>query len=262
VTPRVLPPAPGGAITPLAVSGRTIVIGDVHGCLAELEALLGKVAPRAGDALWFTGDLVNRGPDSAGVVALVRSLGARLVQGNHDRHHVRWRRHLEARARDRRHPMPPEPSKAFRRVHDSLEDADVALLAEAPLVARLGGPVVLVHAGLRPGRPLSDPDRPRTIRYLSRRTHRKLSMEEYLAAPGEGYHWSARWTGPWRVIYGHHAQPALADRGLSIGLDTGCVYGGRLTALILEALELDAPARFVQVKAWRAWSSHPDFEGR
>ena len=242
--------------------GRTIVIGDVHGCLAELEALLGRLAPLAGDDLWFTGDLVNRGPDSAGVVALVRTLGARLVQGNHDRHHVRWRRHLSARARDPRHPMPPEPSAGFRRVHDSLSDEDVALLAEAPLLARLGRHVVLVHAGLRPGRPLSDPDRPRTLRYLSRRTHRKLSFEEYLAAPEAGYHWSERWTGPWRVIYGHHAQPALADRGISIGLDTGCVYGGRLTALVLDALEVDTPTRFVAVPARRAWAPHPDFAGR
>jgi hypothetical protein len=155
--------------------------------------------------------------------------------------------------------MPPEPSAGFRRVHDSLSDEDVALLAEAPVLARLGRHVVLVHAGLRPGWPLSAPDRPRTLRFLSRTTHRRLSMEEFLAAPGEGYHWSERWKGPWRVIYGHHAQPALADRGRSIGLDTGCVYGGRLTALVLEALEVDTPPRFVQVPARRAWASHPEF---
>jgi predicted phosphodiesterase len=76
---------------------RTIVIGDVHGCLRELEALLERVRPGGGDALWFAGDLVNRGPDSAEVVRLVRGLGARTVMGNHDHKHVRYRRHLARR---------------------------------------------------------------------------------------------------------------------------------------------------------------------
>ena len=56
---------------------RSIFIGDVHGCLSEFESLLEAVAPREGDKLCFTGDLVDRGPDSLGVVRRVRDL---LVQ--------------------------------------------------------------------------------------------------------------------------------------------------------------------------------------
>jgi bis(5'-nucleosyl)-tetraphosphatase (symmetrical) len=243
----------------LDMAGRTIIIGDVHGCLEELEALLDRVRPATGDDLWFAGDLVNRGPDSAGVVSLVRSLGAHLVQGNHDRHHVRWRRHLEARERDPGHPAQPEPSAAFQKVNESLGPADVAFLEAAPVVARLGDTLVLVHAGLRPGRSLETPDRPRTLRYLWRRSHKVMSIEEYLAAPGEGYHWSERWRGPGRVVYGHHALPDIAQGRLTYGIDTGCVYGGKLTALVLDDLGREAIPRFVQVEARRAYAPHPGF---
>src|SRR5687767_6367262 len=67
---------------------RLIVIGDVHGCLAELDALLTDVAPRPDDELVLVGDLVRKGPDSAGVVRRVREIGARAVRGNHDVHFI------------------------------------------------------------------------------------------------------------------------------------------------------------------------------
>ena len=63
---------------------RTVIVGDVHGCLGELEELLGRVALREDDRLYFVGDLIARGPDTLGVLALVRRLGAVVVRGNHE----------------------------------------------------------------------------------------------------------------------------------------------------------------------------------
>ncbi|MFP1916377.1 bis(5'-nucleosyl)-tetraphosphatase (symmetrical) ApaH [Lonsdalea quercina] len=67
----------------------TYLVGDVHGCFVELEALLAQVSfDPARDTLWLTGDLVARGPDSLQVLRFVRSLGSsvRMVLGNHDLH--------------------------------------------------------------------------------------------------------------------------------------------------------------------------------
>jgi hypothetical protein len=233
--------------------GRTIVVGDVHGCLRELEALLAEVRPAAGDDLWFLGDLVNRGPDSAGVVRLVRGLGARMVQGNHDHRHVRYRRHLERLAAGRGYRIPMRPSEPFLAVHRTLSDEDIAWLEAAPTVAPLGPHFALVHAGLLPGLPLGDQPAPRTLRYLDRETGRMVDLAAHDAAPGRTVHWSERWTGPRCVIYGHHAQPEAVVRALSIGIDTGAVYGGKLTAAVLESLERRARPRLVQVAAAQAY---------
>ena len=72
--------------------GRTIVVGDVHGCSAELEDLLERIGFSSADRLVFVGDLVARGPDSRGVLALMRQLDATSVRGNHEGKLLAWRR--------------------------------------------------------------------------------------------------------------------------------------------------------------------------
>src|SRR5262245_35246812 len=63
---------------------RTIIVGDVHGCSRELDQLLAKLGPGAADTILFVGDLLNKGPDSTGVLRRVRELGARTALGNHE----------------------------------------------------------------------------------------------------------------------------------------------------------------------------------
>ncbi|RJS94004.1 symmetrical bis(5'-nucleosyl)-tetraphosphatase [Salinisphaera sp. Q1T1-3] len=124
----------------------TYAIGDIHGARATLEALLDKLAARGPiDALWFVGDLVNRGPDSAGVIRRIRALGDRAITvlGNHD---------LALLALAQR----PDPKqKANRSLHDLLDapDRDDLLdwLRHRPLThhdATLGW--TMVHAGFAP----------------------------------------------------------------------------------------------------------------
>src|SRR5688500_18400568 len=70
--------------------GRTVIVGDVHGCREELDALLDKVGFATGDRLIFVGDLVARGPASLGVLDIARRTGAVIVRGNHEEKLLSW----------------------------------------------------------------------------------------------------------------------------------------------------------------------------
>ena len=75
---------------------RVIAIGDVHGCLDELQALLRRCDYRPGDLIVFLGDLVSKGPDSLSVVQMARELGAMGVRGNHDFEVIRWHQAIKS----------------------------------------------------------------------------------------------------------------------------------------------------------------------
>lgn len=220
---------------------RTIVVGDVHGCREELEALLTRVAHSSTDDLVLVGDLVAKGPDSAGVVAMCRALGARAVRGNHDEHCLRWYR----AKRDGRSLPKLKPHR--QEVCDSLSDADWAYLEALPLWLRLEGcfsrDVLVVHAGFDPRVALEDQQPVNLMNMRSVRDDGRVSKRI------EGQPWASQWPGPELVIFGHDAVRKLQQYPHAIGLDTGCVYGGSLSAAVFE----DGALRIEQVEAKRVW---------
>jgi hypothetical protein len=215
---------------------RTIVVGDVHGCLDELEALLKRCGWQRGDRLVLAGDLVAKGPDSQGVVQFAREAGAAAaaVLGNHDAHVIR--------VRAARHGLAPPPPKGIRPVHDrvaaELTDADWAYLEALPLFLRLGpehsgeADTVVLHGGAVPGIPIEKQSRENLINM------RSITSDGEPSKKIEGKPWAAVWPGPERIIFGHDAVRGLQEHRFATGLDTGCVYGGRLTALILPERDL------------------------
>jgi len=217
---------------------QTIIVGDVHGCLTEFDALLRKARFMRGDRLILVGDLVAKGPDSAGVVARARELGALGVRGNHDERVISWfKAEREGRALDR--PL----SRSHRAVCATLEDEDVAWLEALPLYMRLPEErVTVVHAGLRPGVAIAKQD---AVDMLNMRSLTNDGSVSYRA--DDGVPWASRWTGPDLVVFGHDAIRGLQRYEQAIGLDTGCVYGGQLTALLLPS------RRIISVNARRAY---------
>jgi hypothetical protein len=196
-----------------------VIVGDVHGCRAELEALLARVGFGAGDRLVMVGDLVVRGPDPAGTVDLVLSLGARAVRGNHEDRLLRWRAH-----RDRPIGAPQ------RAAIDALGERHWAFLASLPLWLDLPEHGVrVIHAGLVPGVPIERQD-PRTLMYVRCLGPRGEPIEKRADVL-----WGERYGGPEHVVFGHNARSDPQVHGHATGLDTGAVYGGRLTAMVLEA---------------------------
>jgi predicted phosphodiesterase len=223
---------------------RTIFIGDVHGCLFELEELLASCAYAQGDQVVLTGDLVAKGPDSLGVLRLLRKLDALGVRGNHDHAVLRWRDALDT---------VPERATHHCQVARQLDAEAWGVLSSFPLFLRLPQQqVIVVHGGLVPGVALEqqEPDL-----LMNMRTLRPDGTGSRRADGGPL--WGSRWLGPELVIFGHHAMAGLQRHPRAIGLDTGCVYGGRLTAYVLpEDRVVAVPSRRVYANADTERKSH------
>lgn len=212
------------------MSGRTIVVGDIHGCFDELTDLLDKAALTSQDRVVSVGDLIVKGEKNREVLDLfIADERFSAVLGNHDRALRRYWRGETVSLKD-------SQVKTLR----ELEHAEAlysAYLQQLPLMIDLGTHLV-VHAGLRPDVALSsqvveDLTELRTLG--SDRTNR------------EGVPWYERYDGDKMVLFGHWPAPSPRRGKHAIGLDTGCVYGYDLTAYIIETEE------FLSVKARRAY---------
>ncbi len=209
---------------PLSRNMRRIFVGDIQGCCAQLEQLLAAVNFVAGvDRLIPVGDLVNKGPDSNGVLDLAMKLQAEPVLGNHDLHWL-----AKGRAEQR---------------HEQW-------LRAQPIV-RIFDDLIAVHAGLHPLwdeaklSNLTDEDVNFAVNVRYCDAQGQLPAKDW-PAPGPPFRpWDDFYKGEKRVVFGHWARRRLVNRPNCIGLDTGCVYGGELTGWIAEE------DRFVQVPGWQ-----------
>src|ERR1051325_9474122 len=104
------------------IERKVLVLGDIHGCIDEFNELLDKVHYHPGaDRLILLGDLVDRGPDSIGVIQRAIEVGAECLMGNHDEKYVRWHRHEEKKAADPKYKNPmqlmrPERLESYRKM--------------------------------------------------------------------------------------------------------------------------------------------------
>ena len=222
---------------------RLLIVGDVHGCCAELVQLLEECRASRGEAdtcVVLVGDLVNKGPQSAEVVKLVRELGALSVRGNHDEVSLReWQNHCENGT---------ELPAKFSWLKE-LSPEDLSWLMELPYTITIpSAGITVVHAGLVPGvaleeQLLDDMLNMRAVKCVESggwRGCRKLREDSEL--------WGRHWCGPQHVYFGHDARRMFQSHEFASGLDTGCVYGSKLTGVY--PLEGN---RAVQVEAHRVY---------
>ncbi|QFY11456.1 polynucleotide kinase-phosphatase [Nonomuraea phyllanthi] len=235
------------------LTGPFDIIGDVHGCRAELEALLGRLGWRRGPegglahpegrTAVFVGDLVDRGPDTPGVLRLVMDMveagTAICVAGNHEQKLVRALGGRKVRVAhglqeslDQLAGQPPEFVARARAFMDGL-------ISHYRLD---GGRLVVAHAGLKEA-------------YHGRASGRVRAFALYGDTTGETdeyglpvrYPWADDYRGRAMVVYGHTPTTRPEWVNNTICLDTGCVFGGHLTALRYPERQI------VQVPAEKVW---------
>jgi len=210
----------------------TLIIGDIHGCYDELQALLDAAAIGADDLILAVGDVVDRGPATGAVTDFFRSRRtAEVVMGNHERKHVRWAAGEVA----------PAPSQriARRELGDAAHADAVAWMAGLPTFRKLPE-VLVVHAMMEPGLPV-EAQRENVIVGT-------LSGEAYLKQVYDRP-WFELYDGELPVVVGHHdltgrSEPYVRADQMVYGIDTRCCTGGKLTGLLLPEFRLvSVPAR-------------------
>ncbi|MBX3182255.1 MAG: metallophosphoesterase [Polyangiaceae bacterium] len=228
------------------MEARTVIVGDVHGCADELASLVQQVGRQPGDRWVFVGDLVGRGPDTPGVLEQVRQLGAQVALGNHE-HRVLAA--YEAREAGR---AGPSLGPGHLALLDRLGPEDWALLrAMKPYLELPEHGLIVVHAGL-------DPRLPLPAQRLEVLIHMRSWDYGEPSARFREESWASDYPGPTHVVFGHNARLGLQLHPHATGVDSGCVYGERLSALVLGPGERPLPPaerhqQIHQVKARRQY---------
>jgi protein phosphatase len=231
------------------------IIGDIHGCADELEALLARlgyrvrwqdtsvsVEPPASRCAVFLGDLVDRGPRSPDVLRIVKHLcqtgQALAVVGNHD---DKLRRYLEGRdvkiahgLGETIHQLEREPQEFSGEMRGWLESLESHYVLD-------GGRLVVAHAGLKEEMHGIESA---SVRHFCMYGETTGELDEF-GLPVR-WNWAAEYRGSALVVYGHTPVRSARWVNRTICIDTGCVFGGKLTALRYPELELvSVPAKRV-----------------
>ncbi|MFD3873117.1 polynucleotide kinase-phosphatase [Streptomyces sp. NPDC058623] len=229
------------------LTGPFDIIGDIHGCSSELETLLTKLGYRdgvhpEGRTAVFVGDLVDRGPDSPGVLRRVMGMVAAghalCVPGNHEN---KLGRYLKGSKVQQTHGLAETIEQLGRESEEFVKEVREFIAGLVSHYVLDGGRLVVCHAGL--------PEK-----YHGRTSGRVRSHALYGETTGETdefglpvrYPWAEDYRGKAVVVYGHTPVPNTSWINNTICLDTGAVFGGRMTALRWPERELvDVPAEKV-----------------
>ncbi|OAA47017.1 Ser/Thr protein phosphatase family [Metarhizium rileyi] len=274
--PALIASLPSHHIPTIQNDRRLIVIGDIHGMNTELGKLLDRAEyDPANDHVIALGDLVNKGPDSRGVLSRLMSMNASAVRGNHeDRLLLAWKKYIDQKAS----PTPQSDvvdqrkrDKKILKVAKNLLPQQITWLSDLPVILKATSlSLYFVHGGLVPGVRLEEQDpwavmNMRTLKYSRDELRRRedgaraqtgqeytkdddITAEKVIAVPIDD-HSGERWDQAWddyekkhvkksqrrSVMYGHDAKRGFTEGEYTVGLDSGCVVGGQLTGLIVRA---------------------------
>ena len=247
------------------------MVGDIHGCLDELRDLV-RLIPDQYQIL-FLGDLIDRGPNSPGVVEFVYKLcksgRARAVRGNHDENMLRY---LTRDQRSGTNAMrAPHPIRLAEWNAIAAHPEWIEWLQSLPSYIEFRPNFFAVHAGALTTQPVATqkPNNHTNLRYVDLVDNNKVRhMNEKFEQPEGSAYWVDVYRAPNTVFYGHHVHSMekphtkyhhfLPDGNAhyTCGVDTGCVYGGKLSAVLVPEVAPFSPT-FISVPSRRTyWNNH------
>lgn len=239
---------------------KTFVIGDVHGMYEEMNDLLVQIKPGLSDRVIFLGDLVDKGPRSVDCLEFVHHNGFECLEGNHENAYIRYAKHVAKQKADPAYKIPMRLHGEKKDIWEDLSPELLAWMQSLPRTLEVVPGVVAVHAGFLPhGRPTNESLRVRWVTNDTEKLEPLPSDGDLWNPPPTARWWTERYLGASHVVYGHAARSLegpyverAPSGAMTYALDTGCVYGGHLSAAVFEG---DDPVpTFVQVKSRGAYA--------
>ena len=214
----------------MITKNRAIVYGDIHGCLDSLITLRNKITPSSSDYEISVGDFITRGPKSIETLRYLKDNGISSVKGNHEDKIARYIEHSS-----KKYPNPIILNKDEKNIVDSMTSEDIDFLMSLPSFKKLNK-VTVLHAGLMNKINLDD---------LSKDEVKKIMRFRYISPEGKfipygeenenSIFWADLYDGNQGfIVYGHQNFDDVRVNENSLGIDTGCIYGNKLTAAIFE----------------------------
>ena len=213
-------------------------IGDVHGCALEFLELIEKILERDPKAdIYSVGDLINKGPDTVGVLEIAKEFNVKPILGNHEAWFLRLVKKPPSKLR--------EKDEILLGCFKGKEKKWAKWLGTWPYYRDLGD-ILVVHAGIDP-----------RFEILDEMNRKVITTIRTWDGNGENLN-NQGYDPPWfdtleamewkqTIVFGHWAQMGLVKKHNCIGLDSGCVYGRELTAWCAEE------DNFLRVKAKKMW---------
>ena len=222
--------------------GRLLIIGDVHGCEKELLQLVkSSNFNQNHDKLIFVGDMVGKGPYSQQVIQFAMDHDALCVRGNHEDVLLSWYHSLE----DNRNTL---LNPSYLEIAEQLTEDQWKYLDSCPLYLKLENPqdIIIVHAGIDPFKDLENQEDELLMNMRNHVSDEQIFTKDYY----QGKPWINQWNGPELIVFGHDAKRGIQLKvdedniPIAIGLDSGVVYGEKLSALAIPDMKiLQVPAK-------------------
>lgn len=207
-----------------------IIYGDIHGCYNELVALRNKIKPNMGDTEICVGDIITKGKQSIKTLRYIQQHDIQSVLGNHEDKLLRYLQHEKSA---KQNPITLDADE--QDIISQLNQEDIDYLSNMPLFKRFDD-ITVLHGGLQNHHNLSK---------LSKHAKSKILRMRYLDKNGdfitygqedtESIFWADKYDGNQGfVVYGHQKFSEIKISKNALGIDTGCVYGDSLSAVVFE----------------------------
>ena len=207
---------------------KLIIYGDIHGCYDELLSLRNQISPQKNDIEVCVGDIITKGKNSIKTLDFIIENNIKSVLGNHEDKIIRYLNHQKSNKKN-----PIELDKDEQSIVDNLSEKHIDFLQNLPLYLQFEH-ITVLHGGIQNSMDLKN--------LLKRDKQKILRMryvdenDEYLTYGQEDENstfWADIYDGSQGfVIYGHQWFNEPKKSNFALGIDTGCVYGNKLTAVV------------------------------